>query len=41
MPLDWAIDGGLGEESLAILDASEEEWDEMIASQKNKGKREL
>jgi len=41
MALDWAIDGGLGEESLAIPDTLEEEWDKMIARQKTKGKREL
>jgi hypothetical protein len=41
LPLDWVIDGGYGEESLAILDASEEVWDKMIARQKTKGKREL
>jgi hypothetical protein len=39
MPLDWAMD----KESLAILDAMEEEFhrDKMIAHQKTKGKREL
>jgi len=43
MPLDWAMDGVHGNESLAILDAMEEEfyWDKMIARQKTKGNREL
>jgi hypothetical protein len=41
--LDWTLDGVHGEESLEILDAMEVEFhrDEMIASQKTKGKREL
>jgi hypothetical protein len=43
MPLDWAMDGVHGEESLAILDAMEEEFhrDKMIARQKTKAKREF
>jgi hypothetical protein len=43
MPLDWAMDGVHGEESLAILDLIEEEFhrENMIARQKTKGKREL
>jgi hypothetical protein len=37
------MDSVHGEESLAILDAMEEEfhWDKMIARQKTKGKRKL
>jgi hypothetical protein len=43
LPLDWVMDGFHDEESLAILDALEEEIhrDKMIARQKTKGKREL
>jgi len=43
LPLDWSLDGVQGEESLAILDAMEDEFhrDKMIARQKTKGKREL
>jgi len=43
LPLDWLLDGVQGEESLAILDAMEDEFhrDKMIARQKIKGKREL
>jgi hypothetical protein len=43
LPLDWSSDGVQGEESLAILDAMEDEFhrDKMIARQKTKGKREL
>jgi hypothetical protein len=43
LPLDWSLDGVQGEESLAILDAMEDEFhrDKMIAHQKTKGKREL
>jgi hypothetical protein len=43
LPLDWTLDGVQGEESLAILDAMEDEFhrDKMIARQKTKGKREL
>jgi hypothetical protein len=43
MPLDWAMDGDHGEQSLAILDAIEEKFhrENMIACQKTKGKREL
>jgi hypothetical protein len=43
LPLDWEMDGFQDEESLAILDALEEEIhrDKMIARQKTKGKREL
>jgi hypothetical protein len=43
MPLDWAMDGVHGEESLAILDAMEEEFhrDKIIARQKTKAKREF
>ncbi len=43
LPLDWEMDGFQDEESLAILDALEEEIhrDKMIARQKIKGKREL
>jgi hypothetical protein len=42
MPLDWALDGVYGEDSLAILDAMEEDFnrDKIIARQKTKGKRE-
>jgi len=43
LPLDWLLDRVQGEESLAILDAMEDEFhrDKMIARQKTKGKREL
>jgi hypothetical protein len=43
LPLDWEMDGVQDEESLAILDALEEDIhrDKMIARQKTKGKREL
>lgn len=43
LPLDWSLDAVQGEESLAILDAMEDEFhrDKMIARQKIKGKREL
>jgi hypothetical protein len=43
MPLDWALYGVYGEDSLAILDAMEEDFhrDKMIACQKTKGKRKL
>jgi hypothetical protein len=43
LPLDWEMDGFQDEESLAILDALEEDIhrDKMIARQKTKGKREL
>lgn len=43
MPLDWEMDGVHGVESLAILDAIEEEFHrvKMLARQKTKGKREL
>jgi hypothetical protein len=41
--LDWLLDRVQGEESLAILDAMEDEFhrDKIIARQKTKGKREL
>jgi hypothetical protein len=41
--LDWTLDGVHGKESLAILDAMEDEFhrDKMIARQKTKGKSEL
>jgi hypothetical protein len=43
LPLDWALEGDLGEGALAIRDAMEEDfqWEKMIARQKSKGKREL
>jgi hypothetical protein len=43
LPLGWTLDRVNGEESLAILDAMEDEFhrDKMIARQKTKGKREL
>jgi hypothetical protein len=43
LPLDLTLDRVHGEESLAILDAMEDEFhrDKMIARQKTKGKREL
>jgi hypothetical protein len=43
LPLDWALEGAFGEETLAIRDAMEEEFqhDKMILRQKSKGKREL
>jgi hypothetical protein len=43
LPLDWTLDGVHGKESLAILDAMEDEFhcDKMIARQKTKGKRVL
>jgi hypothetical protein len=43
LPLDWEMNGFQDEESLAILDALEEDIhrDKMIACQKTKGKREL
>jgi hypothetical protein len=43
LPLDWAPEGAVGEEVLAIRDAMEEEFqrDKMISRQKSKGKREL
>lgn len=43
LPLDWVMGGLQDEESLAILDALEEDihQDKMIARQKTKGKREL
>jgi hypothetical protein len=41
--LDWTLDGVHGKESLAILDAMEDDFhrDKMIARQKTKGKSEL
>lgn len=41
--LNWLLDGVQGEESLAILDAMEDEFhrDKIIARQKTKGRREL
>jgi hypothetical protein len=43
LPLDWTLDGVHGKESLAILDAMEDDFhrDKMIARQKTKGKSEL
>jgi len=43
LTLDWAMDGAHGVESLAILDAIENEFnrEKMLARQKSKGKREL
>jgi hypothetical protein len=42
-PLDWALEGALGEEALAIREAMEEDFqrEKMIGRQKSKGKREL
>jgi len=40
LPLDWAMDGDIGEGALAVREAMEEEF-QVFARQKYKGKREL